>query len=340
MLPGIAVNFEPQCLMQEPAMDSSVEMMKQIVENVEKVIVGKRRAIELALVSLACNGHVLIEDVPGVGKTSLVSSLAKSIDATFKRIQFTPDILPSDITGFSIYNQKNGEFEYRAGGVMSNIILADEINRTSPKTQASLLEVMEENQVTVDGVTYKVPQPFMVLATQNPLEYLGTYPLPEAQIDRFFMKITIGYPDAEEESTMLRRFAHGSPVAGLQPVARGEDILSLQGKIENVHVDRSLQDYIVNIVRESRKHVEIALGASPRGSLSLLKASRAWAFYQGRNHVRPEDIQFMAIPVLAHRLVLKQEARLKRISSLEIMEDILHTVHVPILTRGYEGDPS
>jgi MoxR-like ATPase len=314
-------------------MEQSVKILKNIVENVEKVIIGKRNAVELAVIALVCNGHVLIEDVPGVGKTTLVAALAKSIDASFRRIQFTPDILPSDITGFSIYNQKTCEFEYRPGAVMSHLILADEINRTSPKTQASLLEVMEENQVTVDGTTYYVPQPFMVMATQNPLEYLGTFPLPEAQIDRFFMKISIGYPTPGEESNMLTRFKQQNPLGFLQPVAGTEDILAIQEQVRTVHVDHSLQDYIVEIVNHTRKHPDVSLGSSPRGSLSLYRASQAFAFYNGRNYVNPDDIQRMAIPVLSHRMILKQEARLKRISSEDIIKSVTGRVSVPVVGR-------
>ena len=312
-------------------MSDSVKILKSIVENVEKVIVGKRYPIELTLISLICKGHVLIEDVPGVGKTSLVSSIAKSIKASFKRIQFTPDILPSDITGFSMFNQKNGEFEYRPGAIMSQLVLADEINRTSPKTQASLLEVMEENQVTVDGVTYKLPKPFMVLATQNPVEYLGTYPLPEAQLDRFFMKISIGYPQPGEESYILSRFQHGSPIEILQPVTGGEDIIAIQDEIRNVYVDKSLNNYIVDIVNQTRKHSDVNLGSSPRGSLSIFRASQAWAFYNGRNYVLPDDIKKMSIPVLSHRIILKQEAKLKKISSDDILNSILNKVNVPVV---------
>lgn len=312
-------------------MSDSVKLLQSIVENVEKVIIGKRSAVELALIALACNGHVLIEDVPGVGKTSLVSSLAKSINASFKRIQFTPDILPSDITGFSIFNQKTGEFEYRQGAIMSQIILADEINRTSPKTQASLLEVMEENQVTVDGITYRVPKPFMVLATQNPVEYLGTYPLPEAQIDRFFMKVTIGYPTPSEESNILTRFRQGSPLTDLKPVADSNDIIAVQEEVKQVYVDNSLNNYIVDIVNETRKHGDVALGSSPRGSLALFRATQAWAFYNRRNYVIPEDIKAMAVPVLSHRIILKQEAKLKKISANDIIYSILSNVRVPVV---------
>lgn len=310
-------------------MNNSVKILKKIIDNIETVIVGKRSSIELAVISLICNGHVLIEDVPGVGKTSLVSALARSVNASFKRIQFTPDVLPSDITGFSLYNQKTCEFEYRPGAIMSQIVLADEINRTSPKTQASLLEVMEEYQVTVDGVTYKVPRPFMVLATQNPVEYLGTYPLPEAQIDRFFMKISMGYPTSGEENYILARFQHNNPLDNLATVAESYDITALQEEIKNVHVDKSLGNYIVDIVGQTRKHSDITLGSSPRGSLSLFRASQAWAFYNERNYVIPEDIKKMALPVLSHRIMLKQEAKLKRIIPEDILNSIISKTNVP-----------
>ena len=313
-------------------MNDSVRILKNIIDNVENVIVGKRNAVELAVISLVCNGHVLIEDVPGVGKTSLVSALAKSVNASFRRIQFTPDVLPSDITGFSIYNQKTCEFEFRPGAIMSQIILADEINRTSPKTQASLLEVMEEYQVTVDGVTYKVPKPFMVLATQNPVEYLGTYPLPEAQIDRFFMRISIGYPTNAEESYILSKFQFSNPLEKLLPVAESSDIAALQEEVKNVHMDRTLSNYIVDIVGQTRKHPDVTLGSSPRGSLSLFRASQAWAFYNERDYVLPDDIKKMVIPVLSHRLMLKQEAKLKKINPEEILNSIVGRINVPVVS--------
>ncbi|HHV95501.1 MAG TPA: MoxR family ATPase [Clostridiaceae bacterium] len=311
-------------------MDDALNTFKKIIENVEKVILGKKEAIELTLVALACGGHVLIEDVPGVGKTSLVSSVAKSIDCSFKRIQFTPDILPSDITGFSVYNPKTGNFEFKPGAVMANIVLADEINRTSPKTQASLLEVMEERQVTVDNITYKVPKPFMVLATQNPVEYLGTYPLPEAQLDRFTLKITLGYPSPADESHILTRFKTHNPLHTLEPVADGNYILELQKTIREIHVDETLNQYIVNIVSATRTHPDVILGASPRGSLSLYRTAQAWAFYNGRDYVLPDDIKKMVIPVLSHRIFLKQEAKLKRITAEDILKDILRNVKVPV----------
>ncbi|NLD49552.1 MAG: MoxR family ATPase [Clostridiaceae bacterium] len=316
-------------------MNESIKPLNRIVTNIENVIVGKRSSIELILISLICDGHVLIEDVPGVGKTSIVSSLSKSVNASFKRIQFTPDILPSDITGFTIYNQKDNKFEYHPGSIMSQIILADEINRTSPKTQASLLEVMEEKQVTVDGTTYPVPRPFMVLATQNPVEYLGTYPLPEAQLDRFFMKVSIGYPDKFEESLILSRFQLANPIDSLEPVAEGSEIIELQNEVKKVYVDKTINDYIVEIVSKTRWHQDISLGASPRGSISLFRASQAWAFYNGRAYVLPEDVKRMALPVLSHRIVLRQEARLKKITSDEIIESILKAVNIP-LVENYE----
>jgi MoxR-like ATPase len=314
-------------------MGESVHVLRKIVDNIEKVIVGKRNAIDLTLIALLCNGHVLIEDVPGVGKTSLVSAIAKSINASFKRIQFTPDILPSDITGFSIFNQKTGDFEYRQGSIMSQIILADEINRTSPKTQASLLEVMEENQVTVDGVTYKMQKPFMVLATQNPIEYVGTFPLPEAQLDRFFMKISLGYPDAGEECHILSKFQHESPLETLKPVVESSEIIAIQDEIKNVYVDKSLSNYIVNIVGQTRKHPNIILGSSPRGSLSLFRAAQAWAYYNERNYVLPDDIIKVAIPVLSHRIILKQEAKLNKISASHILDSIIYQTKVPVVDK-------
>lgn len=308
-------------------------LLKKIVDNVEKVIVGKRSEIELTLVALISNGHVLLEDVPGVGKTSLVSSLAKSISGTFKRIQFTPDILPSDITGFSIYNQKSCEFEFRPGSAMCQILLADEINRTSPKTQSSLLEIMEEKQVTVDGITYKLPQPFMVLATQNPIEYLGTYSLPEAQMDRFFIKISLGYPTPGEEVCILSRFLQGNPLDTLEPVADSEDIIEIQEQVKQVYIDKTLKNYVVDIVNATRINDLIALGSSPRGSLAVCRAGQAWAYMNGRNHVLPEDIKKMLIPTLSHRIVLKQEAKLKKITVVDVLNSIIEKVHILLVDK-------
>jgi len=311
---------------------NNTELMKKIVSNMELAIVGKRESIELTVAALACGGHVLIEDVPGVGKTSLVFSLAKSISATFKRIQFTPDIMPSDITGFSIYNQKTGEFEFRPGAVMSNIILADEINRTSPKSQASLLEVMEENQVTVDGNTIKLPQPFMVLATQNPVEYLGTYPLPEAQIDRFLVKISLGYPSKEDEREILSRYKVQNPLSQLEPVATQQEVVELQKSVREVHVDSSIYNYIVDITSRTRNNSSVELGASPRGSLAMLRVSQAWALYSGRDYVIPEDVKKVANPVLSHRIILKQDAKLRKISVEDVIREVLQSVKVPLVS--------
>ncbi|MNM49254.1 ATPase RavA [compost metagenome] len=312
-------------------MKDIANILERIVDNVENVIIGKRETVELVVISLACNGHVLIEDIPGVGKTSLVSALAKSINASFKRIQFTPDILPSDITGFTMFNQKTREFEYRHGSIMSQIILADEINRTSPKTQASLLEVMEENQVTVDGTTYKVPKPFMVLATQNPIEYLGTYPLPEAQLDRFLMKISIGYPKNEDESRILANLQYENPLNNLSFVADSSDISWVQEEIKKIHLDESLRNYIVAIVEKTRNHPDVVIGSSIRGSISLFRAAQAWAFYNSRNYVIPDDIIKMMVPVLSHRLVLSQGAKLKKIGPEDILKDIVQSVRVPMV---------
>jgi len=310
--------------------EQAVHCLRRVLYNVEKVIVGKRYAIELVLTTLACRGHALIEDVPGVGKTSMVSALAKSVDGSFKRIQFTPDIMPSDITGFSAFNPQNSEFEYRPGAVMSQFILADEINRTSPKTQSSLLEVMEENQVTVDGKSHPVPEPFVVLATQNPVEYLGTYPLPEAQLDRFFMKISLGYPSAAEEGRMLERRREGDPMQSLDPVAVGEDIVAIQNMVEKVHVSGEINEFIVGLTRYTRDHEDIVLGASPRASLCLFKAAQAWALYNNRDFVTPDDVITMAPHVLEHRIILKQEAKLRKVTAVEIIQEALQKVRPPL----------
>lgn len=310
--------------------------MDSLEENMEKVIVGKKDSIRLIIIALLCQGHVLIEDVPGVGKTTLVSALAKSLDLTFRRIQFTPDVLPSDITGFSMYNFKTGEMEFHPGMVMGQVVLADEINRTSPKTQSSLLEVMEERQVTVDGKTYPLPEPFIVLATQNPVDYIGTFPLPEAQLDRFFLKVILGYPSKREEMFILTRFQHSNPLDSLQPVANKDDILKLQRTTREVKVADAIRDYITSLVGMTRDHPDLTLGASPRGSIFLMRASQAHALLDGRNYVIPDDVQKMVIPVLAHRLILKPEARLKDMTPERILKSIINTVYVPIGDYNYD----
>ncbi len=308
------------------------QIFKQVRDNIRKVIVGKDDVIELVLVALLCEGHVLIEDVPGVGKTSLISALARSVGLDFRRMQFTPDVLPSDITGFSILNMKTGEFDYRQGMVMSNIILADEINRTSPKTQSSLLEAMEERHVTVDGITHPLPRPFLVLATQNPIEYVGTYPLPEAQLDRFLLRITVGYPSMKDEVEILRRHAGDETRQELTSVCSAEDILALQRMSAEVQCAESVREYIVSLIAQTRRSEHLSLGASPRGSIFLMRAAQACAALQGRNYVIPDDVQKMAVPVLAHRLIVRPEARLSGMTSERIIKSLLNSVDVPVMT--------
>ena len=298
-----------------------------VIDNVEKAIIGKRQTVGLVLVTLLAGGHVLLEDVPGVGKTSLISSIAKSVDCGFNRIQFTPDLMPSDITGFSIYNQKSGEFEFRSGAVMSNLVLADETNRASAKTQAALLEAMEEKQVTVDSVTYKMEEPFMVMATQNPVESFGTYPLPEAQIDRFMMKLSIGYPSLDEEQYIV----HIGPQAkkALQPVISRQDVLDLRKTAERVWVDPAIERYIVEIVASTRQNSRILLGSSPRGSLSLYAASKVYALFQERGYVIPDDVKFLAPFVLGHRIILTHEAKTDEVDPNELIEQIVNSIVTP-----------
>ena len=306
----------------------SRRVLEDIVGNIGRAIVGKQKTVELVVLALASGGHVLIEDIPGVGKTSLACALARSVDCGFKRIQFTPDILPSDITGFSIYNARTGEFEFRPGPVMSNFVLADEINRTSPKTQASLLEIMEEGSVTVDGRSHPLPQPFMVLATQNPIEYQGTYPLPEAEIDRFSIRVSLGYPEPEDELRILYN-ARLNPAANLSPVATAADVRRVREAAAGVHVSEEVGRYILAIVGATRNSGEFALGASPRASIMLFRMAQALALYSGREYVLPDDVRALAPFVLCHRLLLSREAKISGGKASEIIGRILRETPAP-----------
>jgi MoxR-like ATPase len=302
---------------------------ERVLRNVQQVIVGKDSEIQLTLLALFCEGHLLIEDVPGVGKTMLARAIARSIGCSFKRIQFTPDMLPSDVTGVSIYNQKTMEFEFRPGPIMAQIVLSDEINRATPKTQSALLEAMEERQVTVDGTTYGLARPFLVLATQNPIEYEGTFPLPEAQVDRFLMRIHLGYPNKVHEIDVLTRQATHHPIQDLEQVVSVEELVEAQRAVREVYVDDLVKAYIVDLVTTTRDHPDIYLGASPRGSLALFAATRAWAALEGRNYVLPDDVKRLAEATLAHRLIISPSARIKNVTARQIVDDALKHTPVP-----------
>ena len=302
---------------------------ENIIGNLEQVIVGKSQSLELVVIGLLCQGHVLIEDVPGVGKTMLARSLAKSLDCTFNRIQFTPDMLPSDVTGVSIYNQQSRDFEFRAGPIMGQIVLADEVNRATPKTQASLLEAMEERQVTVDGVTHMLPKPFMVLATQNPIEYEGTFPLPEAQLDRFLLRVRMGYPSASEEAKILNGQQLRHPIEALKSVVKVKELLTAIDGVRKIYVSSVIQKYIIDLVGRTRQSTDVYLGASPRGSISLFRAGQARAALLGRDHVLPDDVKALAIPVLGHRIIVSPAARLRELSADRIVQEIVYNAPVP-----------
>jgi MoxR-like ATPase len=305
--------------------------VSRMINNIERLIVGKREAVEYTLITLLAGGHLLLEDVPGVGKTTLAKALAQTIDCGFTRVQFTPDTLPSDVTGLSIYNMQTGSFEYSKGAIMTNIVLADEINRTSPKTQASLLEAMEERQVTVDGVTYPLPKPFMVIATQNPVDYLGTYNLPEAQLDRFMIKISIGYPSASDEQIMADKFLSKQFASALEAVVGGDDIIRMQQEVTEIKVNRDLVTYITRFIQDTRKDSNISLGASPRATLALIRAAQAKAYLEGRAYCIPDDIIKLIVPVIAHRIILSPEAKLAQTKVEKVLKDIISKIPVPVI---------
>jgi MoxR-like ATPase len=301
----------------------------RVIENLEKVVIGKRQPLELLVVGLLCQGHILIEDVPGVGKTIMARSLARTMDCSFNRIQFTPDMLPSDVTGVSIYNQQKKVFEFRPGPIFGQIVLADEINRTTPKTQAALLEAMEERQVTVDGVTHPLPSPFMVLATQNPIEYEGTFNLPEAQLDRFLLRMRVGYPSHNDEIRILEDQQLKHPIETLEPVMKVKEILAAIKTVKQVYVSPAIKRYIVDLVGRTRQSTDVYLGASPRGSLSLYRTGQARAAFYGRDYVLPDDIQALAVPVLGHRIIVSPAARLREVSADRLVQEIIQNTAVP-----------
>jgi len=303
---------------------------EQVTANVEQVIIGKREAIELALVALLCEGHILIEDVPGTGKTSLAKALARSLGCSFQRIQFTPDLLPSDVTGVYYFNQRTQEFKFRPGPLLSQVVLADEINRATPRTQAALLEAMQERQVSIDLETKPLPRPFLVLATQNPIELEGTFPLPEAQVDRFLMKIKLGYPSEEDENQILLRYEQKDPLVTLKPVTSGDTLLTLQQQVRAVRVETSVREYLVRVTRATREHPAVELGVSPRGTLALYKTSQALAALRGRDYVIPDDIKRLVAPVLTHRIIIRPHTRLRGRTAEDVVSEVVDAVPVPV----------
>jgi MoxR-like ATPase len=303
---------------------------RRIRENVTSVIVGASESIDLMLAALLAGGHVLLEDVPGTGKTTLARAFARSIGASFRRIQFTPDLMPSDITGIHFFSQRSGEFEFRPGPILANVVLADEVNRATPRTQSALLEAMEERTITIDGETQALPQPFLVMATQNPIELEGTFPLPEAQLDRFLLRLQLGYPDERGEVEVLRRFETSSPLESLQPVVDGAELVRLSASLAQVHVEDAVAQYVVRLCRATREHAAFDLGASPRASLALFRVSRALAAMDGRDYVRPDDVKLLAQPVLGHRLMLSSQTRLRGRTASDVLDEILHEVVVPV----------
>lgn len=304
-------------------------LTERVVQNVERVVVGKRREVELILLAVLCRGHVLIEDVPGVGKTVIAKAFARTIGCSFKRIQFTPDLLPSDVTGVNIFNQQTREFEFRAGPIVAQLVLADEINRATPKTQSALLEAMGEGQITVDGVTHPLPSPFIVMATENPIEYQGTFPLPEAQLDRFLIRLSLGYPGRDNELRMLERQHDEHPLDSLGQAVTVEEVVAAQHAVRRVRVAPSVAEYIVSIVEATRRHESVQLGASPRGSLALYNAARAWAAMNGNEQLEPDEIKELAVPALAHRVIVHPGARMRGVSSESVIRDVLATLPVP-----------
>ncbi len=322
--------MKPDSVERELAVDTVQAFSSKVVANVEKVIVGKRPVIELVLMALLCEGHVLIEDVPGMGKTMLARAIAVSTGLEFKRLQCTPDLMPNDVTGVSIFNQQKREFEFRPGPIFTNILLADEINRASPRTQSALLEAMGEGQVSVEGVTYSLARPFMVIATQNPIEFEGTFPLPEAQMDRFLLRLSIGYPDDAAENTMMQMQQIGHPIDDLEMVIDGQQIPALQYQIRQVQVVESIRRYILDLVQATRDHAALALGASPRGSLALFRTAQARAALQGRDYVIPDDIKHVAVACLAHRMVMKPESVLRGETTTDVVRDLLRRTEIPM----------